>query len=467
MTEGAAINCRYHSTTPARWRCRPCDLVLCTRCKPLAEQVPADVTCPLCSRVMADLGAGPPFWQAPYHHIRYLFQPAILIFIAALAVTGMIVPAGPLLAVFTIAAFLPASWYFFQVLFTSSRGEPAPPGFGQLKSLEQIGMYREFLGLTATHALLTAIAVLAGPPPIAVLVMLLVAVTYPAMIMVTAIDEKLRPALDPERVFGLARRIGPPYLALAGTVLALFTIPWLLLLPVGWIAPDWLHRGLWLLLQGYGMFLAMHLIGHVLFQFRRQLEYHEGIPVIDRERPPQPAEYEPGIALTDARIQTGEGHLDKARWTVGEALTRYPDHPKLNDHFEQLLSSTEGELALRNHVERRILRLTRRGDSDQAVEIWDRHRDELRDWMPRSSAARHRMGRELFRSGHPRRALKFLLSLPDHDPRYDYLPEACMLIAEILEVAMDDAEGAEKWRTFVRQRFPGRADEWEELGDLE
>lgn len=464
MTEGTDTSCRYHAGTSARWRCQPCDLYLCKKCKPYAEKVPADVVCPLCKEKMDDLSIGELFWRTPQRHLAYPLEKKLLIVLGILALAGMIIPVGMALWLFAIPAAAVIAWYLFHVFLTSSRGADAPPDFGQLRSIEHIEMFQQFLVVSAVYGLALVATWMSGSVLLAALVPLLVAAAFPASIMLMAVEEGIRPAFDPEKMYQLANRLETPYLILAGLVFVFLAGPSALLFPLGAVLPDWLLRGLFILIQGYAGFLIVRLVGYALFQYQRELQYSGAIPVIDRERRLRPEEYEPPIALTDARIQTGEGNIDDARWTVGNALTRYPDHPELNEHFEQLLVSTGDGKELRNHLDRRLGKLAADGKADLAVDTWLRNRKLVNKWMPRSSKARHRMGRELASRGQHAEALQFLLSLPKHNPKYGLLPEACMLAAKILEESMNDTAGAEQMREFVRRKFPGRADDWERYG---
>lgn len=464
VTEGTDTNCRYHATTTARWRCDPCDLSLCTQCKPFAERVPADVLCPLCKETMADISVGAPFWHTPQQHLGYPLDRLALILLGSLAIAGMLIPVGVSMWLMGIPAFAILSWYLFHVFLTSSRGAIEAPDFHQLRSVENIELFQHFLVVSAVYALALIGTHLSGSILLAAMVPLMVAAVYPASIMMMAIEEGIRPAFDPEKMYRLAERIGMPYLILSGLVFVFLAGPSALLYPLTSVLPDWLQRGLFILVQGFAIFLIVRLVGYALFQFRRQLEYSGAIPLIDRERRLKPEEYEPAIALTDARIQTGEGSIDDARWTVGNALTRYPNHPELNEHFEQLLISTGDKNELRNHLDRRLGKLATERMDAMAVDTWLRNRKLVGKWMPRSSKARHRMGRELARRGKHPEALKFLLSLPKHNPKYNLLPEACMLAAKILEESMNDVAAAEQMRDYVKRNFPGRADDWERYG---
>ena len=60
----AAINCKYHPSSAARWCCHQCNIDFCNHCaKP--QQNARYVLCPVCQSPLQSLGMGnaiTPFW---------------------------------------------------------------------------------------------------------------------------------------------------------------------------------------------------------------------------------------------------------------------------------------------------------------------------------------------------------------------------------------------------------------------
>ena len=69
----AQIFCKYHTTTPARWVCRQCQIDYCNQCTPCPENK-AQPNCPVCGNKLESLGAGNvivPFWHRIPHFFIY------------------------------------------------------------------------------------------------------------------------------------------------------------------------------------------------------------------------------------------------------------------------------------------------------------------------------------------------------------------------------------------------------------
>ncbi len=466
MNEGIDLPfCRYHGDTTARWRCGPCALDLCTSCKPLAEQLSFDVSCPLCGDVMNDLAIGTPFWREPHRQLAYPLKHLMLILVGTLAVAGMIVPSGVSLWLFCLVAYSLLSWQAFHVFRLSVAGQAEPPDIGQLGSFGHWSDFVQFMKVMTVHAGLILLALWLMPPLLSVLIVIMVAGLLPATLIRALLAGDIRSAFEPEGLYQQIRRMGLVWPILAGLALVLLVGPFLLLFPLTGLLPDWLYRGLLIPLYGYAWVLIARYCGIALFQYRRQWRIAGSATADVDSQEPAPEDYEPALAVADSIVQAREGLSTDARWTVGQALARYPHHPEINEQFERLLISSGNDSELRNHLDRRLHKLALDRNDTKAIEAWSRSREMLGDWMPSSSEARHRIGLALTKAGQHRDALKLLLSVRTNNPNYDLMPEACLRAAQIMEAFMGDADGADKLRAAVRRRHPGRAEYWERHGD--
>jgi hypothetical protein len=457
MNQAALSQCRYHSDHDARWRCEPCQLDLCLECRPFAERLPDPVNCPLCNQVMEDLEIGAPFWTRPHRLLTYPLTRIILALLAALAIISMLLPPGFALVAFSLPAFIALSWLAFQVLIRSGCGDDTAPEVEQLKSFDQLRNFALFLVVVSAYALVMTLAYLIGPIWFRIAALLLIAVVMPASIMILHGDERLDSSFNHARIVDLIKALGHAYAILAGFVFVLLAVPAILSSLLDGLIPAWINRGLLVALLGYGFLVGVHLIGHALFQYRRQFD------AINADQGHLPAEkVEPEQALTSARIQTREQQHNDARWTLGQALTHYPNHTELNRQFEQLLVAAGDDGELHSHLERRLLKLVNDGQEELATDTLLRNRKALGKWLPKSPRVRHVIASVLAEREQPRDALKLLLTLPKDAPKYQFLAEACLLAAKILEQHMDDRPAADKLRGYVRKRFPGRSAQWEQ-----
>jgi hypothetical protein len=458
MNQAALSQCRYHSDHQARWQCESCQLDLCLECRPFAERLPDPVHCPLCNQVMQDLEIGAPFWTRPHRLLAYPSTRIILALLAALAVISMLLPPGFGRVAFSLPAFVALSWLAFHALIQSVSGDDSAPEVDQLKSFDQVRNFALFLVVISPYALIMTLTYLIGPLWFRIAALMLIAVAMPASIMIIHGDDRLDSAFNHARIIDLIKALDHAYAILAGFVFMLLAIPAILSSLLDGLIPAWINRGLLVALLGYGFLVGMHLIGHALFQYRRQFDAINA----DQNQDLTAEKVEPEQALTNARIQTREQQHNDARWTLGQALAHYPNHAELNRQFEQLLVEAGDDSELHSHLERRLLKLVNDGQDELATDSLLRNRKMLGQWLPKSPRVRHVIASVLAERGQPRDALKLLLTLPKDAPKYQFLAEACLLAAKILEQHMDDRQAADKLRGYVRKRFPGRSAQWEQ-----
>lgn len=452
--------CRYHARNRPRWFCAACDLALCETCKPMAELLPFDVPCPLCASPMADTRVGTMFWQDPKSTLRYPLQPVTLALIPILALAGALVPPGVPALIAAVPALAVLVIFSYVVFDQSARGGKGFPGRRELLDGERFTAFPDFAKTLLIYALPPVLAWLSNSFLLFSLVLAATCLMVPAALMAVATDERFNAAVNPPRLGRLIKTLGTPYSILAGTTAIMAVAPAALLYPAGGLLPDPVHAGILILVYGYLAVLGFHLTGDILFRFRRQLDFAAGIHRMDRPRRPRPQEYEPALALADARIQIGEGRTRRARMTIGQALAHHSGHSELNECFDELIRVTGSKTEFRNHIERRLRRLVAHGQPGAAAELWLNNREHLEGWLPRIAETRHRMALELEQRGEYRVATRLLLKLPSTDPKYVELPEACLEAARMLETHLDDSAQADKLRTWVIRRFPDRAQQW-------
>lgn len=426
----------------------------------MAELLPEDVPCPLCAEPMTDTEVGAMFWQDPKSALLYPLHPTVLVLIAILAALAAIFREGlpGLVAAGLTGAILVLLAY--AVFDQSSRGKEGLPGIGEMIDGQRWRAFPDFLKTVLLYAAVPFAAFLNESTLLAFVALSAASLLFPASLMAAAVDERWKAAIDPSRIGRLVKTLGHAYYILAATTFAIAVAPAAAMYPVAGMLPAPVHAAIMILVYGYLVVLAFRMVGDMLFRFRRRLQFHAGVDRIDRPRKPRPEEYEPALALADARIQIGEGQAKRARMTVGKALTHHPEHPGLNECFDELIRVTGSRTEFRNHLERRLRRLVANGETGAAADLWLNNRKHLDDRLPRFAETRHHMALELEKRGEHHVAIRLLLKLPSADPRYHELPEACLEAARMLETHLGDDGQAAKLRTWIINRFPERAERW-------
>ncbi|WP_376690896.1 hypothetical protein [Wenzhouxiangella sp. EGI_FJ10409] len=456
MTGTTKTPCRQHPRQTAAWHCPTCKLDLCTECKPYAERLPIEVSCPLCAGAMHE--HRPPF--SPWQSIRRLFSlPAgwtsltvtgLLALVAWLPAPGVVrlMVALPLLA-------LLLTWLGILARAVAEKRE-LPAGRQALLDPDELEYGLRTLVVMTPLAAVLAIAFVAGGmiwPPVAIVS---VAAIMPGVLAAFVLKDRMAAALHPDAIRDIATVSCGDYApaAVAAVLAAGLALP-AATLPAGSpVAAASAFLGAWLMLIAAGLAAAM------LRRHRRPLGYHGGVPAIDRPKPIPQARYEPALLAADADILRAHGKARAARLHLGEALSRYPDDPGLNRRFDDLVHDCARRKDFRNHLGRRLKRLIANGQFAPAADLWQRYSPELGEWMPRDAHTRHQLALEIDQRGEHDTAFRMLIGLSPEKPRFDKAGDAWLEAARILADHLDDGDKARELSRVVAMRDPAAARRW-------
>lgn len=436
--------CRYHADQPGRWHCETCRLSLCSDCKPYCEQLPLAVHCPLCAGVMSELAAPGEEPEAPGALLRRSTHAAPLGVALAVAVTfglvGWPLP-GLLLAIPVFAVF---AGCLAVLARRAGEGNREPLQLRQLCDVDALEFSVRSLAFALPFAALFLLAA-AGAAWLLPVAVAVTGVLAPAALMATVIDGTALAAFDPRRLHRIISTLEGTYARTALVTLVLVT---------AFAVPAVLGRGAFAAPIQFATGLAAAVasiawsqwIGQLLRAHRRMLDYDAGVDPLERTRPPEPPVYEPALFAADAEVLLAEGRAREARRHLGVALTRYPDDPALNRHFDDLVRSSSTPAEYRAHLERRIQRLVRSGQFDAAVLLWQHNSARLVRWMPRHLETRFRLALALDDHGEHQAAFRMLISLSPKKARGRPGDESWLEAARILEHHLGDPLKARELR---------------------
>jgi hypothetical protein len=139
----AAITCKYHITTPARWVCQHCQINFCANCidPPKNNRPPP---CPVCKAELTSLGTGnlvAPFWQRLGKFFIYPAYPGPLMLMFTLtaisfALVNISIPLFSILCLFIVGVVFMK--YAYVVLEDTAHGHLVPRSITSDVLTEQI-----------------------------------------------------------------------------------------------------------------------------------------------------------------------------------------------------------------------------------------------------------------------------------------------------------------------------------------
>jgi hypothetical protein len=429
-------HCRYHAEHAGRWHCETCRLSLCSDCKPYCEQLPLEVRCPLCAGAMSELAAPGDEPESLAALMARSTQAVPLGAALAAALTfglvGWPLPGLPV-AIPVFAAFAGCLAILAR---RAGEGNREALKLRDLSDVDTLEFWARSLAFALPFAALFLVAA-AGPSWLLPVAVAATGALAPAALMATVIDGTALAAFDPRKLHHIISTLQGTYTRTALVTLALvtaFTLP-AIFVEGALAAPVHFASGL---AAALASIVWSQWVGQLLRSNRRILDYEAGVDPLERTRPPEAAVYEPALFAADAEVLLAEGRPRDARSHLGVALTRYPDDPALNRHFDELVRSSSTPAEYRAHLERRIQRLVRSGQFEAAVLLWQRNSSCLARWMPRHFETRFRLALALDDHGEHQAAFRMLISLSPKAARGPSSGDAWLEAARILEHHLGD-----------------------------
>lgn len=449
----AGIACKYHPQTPARWNCRHCAINFCPSCVP-APPPGREPSCPVCSKALSSLGTGnavAPFWLQLGRLFRYPASPGPLLLLLVLTLLGASVQGIPLFGgLLGLVLWAVSMKYAYVVLEDVAHGHlRARPLTGEAIAGELELPFKQVLLIAAiVFANLTVLRWL-GEVAFAV-ALIFSTLAFPANMMVLALEHSVFKAFNPALAFSVMKRIGPAYLLLwvvlwlmggAVGVAMHFAFEWL---PVGIARPAADFLGMYFTLV---MFATM---GYVLYQYHEELGYEVEEPQAQAGAPAVQVSPE----LRQAEILIQEGKTEEAVKWLAQIVRGAPADDAARQLHLRLLRAGDDKAGHCRACQDYISYLFHQERHAQALKVLGACREFDPALKPAGARERLELARLLKAEGRGRAAMALLSNLHQDHPNFAGIPEAYLLVAQLMcEQFGEDAKALQVLR-FVAKHFP-------------
>jgi outer membrane protein assembly factor BamD (BamD/ComL family) len=359
---------------------------------------------------------------------------------------------GPIFlpAVVAIVAFIFVLKYGYDILLHTAHGYLSPPKL----DADTLGggyelPFKHGAALVVLGVASAAIARLA--PPLAPAFSIAVIVVQPAITMTLAIERSLVSAINPMDLGRIAGRIGWPYLAIFGLWLLLQSAPgtavWLGVqaLPIATTGQVFI----WGLAQSFFFFVAMHLMGYLVFQYHDRVGF-EPETLAEAE---EDDEWKPILAPLNAELDEGR-YADAADrlWTL---IREHPDYSIwLRQKRHKALKLTHKERDFIDNAGKLLGELIDANRLRDATEIYI----DLTDYDPKLRPARERdyepLMEMLVQRGEYRRAVQMANGFHRDFPDSSSVPPLYLEVARIFFEYLDQPDKARQVADFLVKRYP-------------
>ena len=465
----AAVTCKYHTQTPARWRCDSCQINFCANCVKSVGNRPPD--CTVCKRELSSLGSAnliKPFWARLRNFFLYpLHLPSLFVLLILTVIAFLLVqlpgwgyrvdflfwrvPRNLLFALPFLFVFLK---YAQSILEDTAHGHLRPKPLSSEQLTENGLIVIKMLLILLVFNLIEFTALDLFDRLGKNIVEFVLAFATPAAIMVLAMEDNLFKALNPATVGSVILRIGAPYIIL-------FVLFYLLQIArntmIGLLAevlnPS-LGASVFVFVSMYFYLIMFNMMGYLLFQHHEQLGFGIDVEVDEyQDKKTKVAELEVSPELRAVEILIHEGKTEDAVKQLQSIIRNSPTELEARERLLKLLRLT-GDTSL--HLEQGqayISYLMRENKLAQAAKVYQSCHEYDKTFKPEKANERVELGKFLRHNGHPKLAMAVLNNLHKDFPMYDNVPQAYLMVAQMLCEQFNDDVRAKQVLHFVLQNY--------------
>lgn len=466
----ATVTCKYHTQLPARWTCNHCHINYCPSCvKPVKTgNIPA---CPVCKQVLDSAGTGnmiKPFWSKLRDFFLYPFHVNPLIIMLSLSLVAFVIAQipgwnrGVDLLFWRIPQnlffLMPFMFVFFKyahsVLEDTAHGYIKPTELTSEKLMSNgLIVFKMFMLYLFFQLLEFASLDLFGRTGEQVMIFVS-SFVFPAAIMVLMMEDKFFSAFNPELIFSVIIRIGTPYLIL--TVLFYFLFQFAFNQTLGflfkYIGPESFAPVL-AFVSMYFMLIAFNMMGYLLYQHHEELGFEIDVEAHEHEEniKADPVMVSPELRMVEILIQ--EGKTEEAIQQLQNVIQNSPSDLEARDRLLKLLRLTGDMPKYRTQGQDYISYLFHENKISPAADIFQSCYEYDKTFRPAKAVERLELARFLKQNARNRLAMAVLNNLHVDFPSYDGVPQAYLMVAQLLCEQFNEDEQAKNVLRFVIKNY--------------
>lgn len=466
----AVVTCKYHSQTPARWRCESCQINFCPGCINITGQRTPD--CPVCKRELSSLGSAnliKPFWTRLRDFFLYPLHPAPLLVLCVLTAIAFLlikmpgwyhridflfwrIPRNFLFALPFLFVFLK---YAQSVLEDTAHGHLKPKSLSSGQLTENGLIVIKLLLLLLVFNLIQFSALdLSGQVGRRITEFVLAFAT-PAAIMILAMEDKLLSALNPAVVGSVILRIGAPYIILFALFYLLQIARDTMIGLLAGVMDPFLGATVVVFISMYFYLIMFNMMGYLLYQHHEELGYSIDVELEEYpEKKKKAQEEEVSPELRAVEILIHEGKTDAAVRHLQGIIRNSPMDLEARERMLKLLRLTGDMTLFREQGQSYISLLINENKLAQAAKVYQACVEYDKTFKPGKANERLELGKFLRHNGQARLAMGVLNNLHRDFPSYDNIPQAYLMVAQILCEQFNEDVRAKQVLKFVLENYP-------------
>ncbi|MEZ5441900.1 MAG: hypothetical protein R3F15_10475 [Lysobacterales bacterium] len=337
--------------------------------------------------------------------------------------------------------------YGFEVLKASADGEVEPP---LMRRDVPDGAGWAQIGLQFLFAFAAVAGFLHLPFVLWLLFLLLLAVMFPAALMLLAMTESLFEAVNPARLIEVWQRMGAPYLLLAVLILLVRLCELLFQLTIGALMPPLVGTLVGFFIGGWAALVSYRLMGRAIHQYRDNFDYVPEPPTTPLSRPRLDPDQD---RIDEAEAVHAQRGAAAAAQVLAEHLRERGGTDAVHLRYRQWLREADDRAALLAHGQQYLNVLLANERSAEAVKLLLECQTLDSRFQPAGADLVHELAEAAAQAGESKAALLLLNSYLHASPDHAHLPKNGLLAAQLLARSPSGRGSAIKLLRSLQARF--------------
>lgn len=425
----------------------------------------------MCKRELISLGSANvirPFWTRLRDFFLYPLHPAPLVVLIALTVLSFLIlqvpgwnyridflfwriPRNTLFLLPLLFVFLK---YAQSVLEDTARGHLKPRPLSGEQLTENGLIVFKLLGILLVFYLIEfSVLDLFGRAGQHVIVFILAFAT-PAAIMVLAMEDNLFNALNPAMVGSVIMRIGTPYIILFLLFYLLHIARDTMFGLVVGVVDRSLAATVFIFVAMYFYLIMFNMMGYLLYQHHEELGFSIDVDVeeyADKKHKTAEAEVSPELRAVEILIH--EGKTEEAIRQLQGVVRNSPTDLEARERLLKLLRLTGNNELHAQAGHAYIAYLMSENKLAQAAKVYQACYEFDKNFKPEKANERVELGKFLRQNGQARLAMTVLNNLHKDFPTYDNVPQAYLMVAQMLCEQFNEDARARQVLEFLLQNY--------------
>lgn len=456
----AAVTCKYHTQIPARWACHHCQINYCPNCvKPVAGRQTAP-ECPVCKQTLDSVGSGnmiKPFWLRLGQFFLFPLYPGPLILMAIFSLLGFVLYMTPIPGILIIPLAFMFLKYCHVILEDTAHGYIKPRPITSEALSENMEMPFKLIFLVIAYQLLIVAAHDIFDTPGYYLASIFASLALPASIAVLSIEHSFFTAFNPILVTTAIKRIGLPYFIMFALLYFLQSAQGQVLMFLDQHIEPPLSLIVFYFIMMYFMLIMFNMLGYILYQYHEELGFSIDVEAHEHEENVMVAPVVVSPELRTIEILVQEGRTDDAVQQLENLVRNSPMDTEARDRLLKLLRLTGNMPKHKQQGQDYISYLFHENKTGQAAAIYQACYDYDKNFRPAKAVERLELAKFLRLNGKHKLAMAVLNNLHVDFPTYEGVPQAYMIVAQLLCEQFNEDARARQVLEFILNNYKGHS----------